>query len=91
MRFTLIGGLDWLAPHYREAAKAAGHQLTVFSVYQAGMDHRLGATEAIVVLTGMVSHTARNHAKLAADHLGVPFVQSHSPGLSAFRGALASL
>jgi len=91
MKVTLVGGLDRLAPHYREAAKSAGHDLTVFSTYRAGMDDRLGMPEAIVVLTGMVSHTARNHARFLAQSLGIPFVQSHSPGLSAFRGALAHL
>lgn len=91
MKVTLIGGLDRLVPHYRRAALRAGHELVVFNQYRAGMEARMGASDAVVLFTGMVSHMARDHAVEAARNLGVPVLQSHSAGLSSFRDALASL
>lgn len=91
MKVILVGGIDRLVPHYCRLAAEAGHELRVFSQGQAAMTSRFGDAEAFVVMTGMVSHSARDRAKSAADSLGVPFLQNHSPGLSAFRGALASL
>lgn len=91
MRVTLIGGLDRLDSHYRREAEKAGHELKIFNQYRAGMECRMGTSEAVVLFTAQVSHQARNHAFEAARNLGIPVFQSHSSGLSAFRTAILAL
>lgn len=91
MRVTLIGGMDRLEPHYRREAKKSGHELRVFSQYETGMEAKMGSTDAVVVFTGKVSHSARNHAYHAAKELGIPLLQCHSCGVSSFRECLECL
>jgi len=55
------------------------------------MDAKIGSTEALVLFTGKISHSARLHAMEAARHLGIPVLQSHSSGVSAFRECLAAV
>jgi len=91
VKVTLIGGMDRLEPHYRREARDAGHELKIFFQYETGMEAKIGATEALVLFTGKVSHNARNHALEAARNLGIPVVQSHSCGVSSLRECLGAL
>ena len=91
MKVTLIGGMDRLEPHYRRTAKQAGHELNIFFQYETGMEAKIGATEALVLFTGKVSHNARLHAMEAARNLGIPVIQTHSCGVSTFRDCLEGL
>lgn len=91
MKVSLVGGLDHLEPHYRNEAKKAGHELRVFLQYESGMESKLRSTEALVLFTSMVSHSARNLALQTAKSGGMTIVQSHSSGVAAFRECLAGL
>lgn len=91
MRVTLVGGMDRLEPHYRREAKKSGHELKTFFQYENGMEAKIGTTDAMVVFTGKVSHSARNHACAVARELGIPLVQCHSCGVSSLRECLAGL
>jgi len=91
MKITLIGGMDRLEPHYRREAREAGHELKIFSVYETGMEAKIGKTDALVLFTDKVSHSARAHALEAARNLGISVVQSHSSGVSSLRQCLGSL
>ncbi len=91
MKVTLIGGMDRLKRHYEEAAHRAGHDLKIFFQYETGMEAKIGTTDALVLFTGKVSHSARNHALEAARNLGIPVIQSHSSGISALRECLLSV
>lgn len=91
MRLTLVGGMDRLEPHYVREAKKAGHELKIFFQDEVGMEAKMARSDAVLVFTGKVSHSARNHACQAARDLGIPFLQCHSCGVSSLRECMERL
>jgi len=91
VKVTLIGGMERLEQHYRREARVAGHELKIFFKYETDLSAKIGATDAVVVFTGKVSHSARNLAVDTAKTLGIPLVQSHSSGVTSLRLCLGAL
>lgn len=91
MRVSLIGGLDRLTHHYRDAARRLGIELQVFNRAEANLATRIGGSAAVVIFTGNISHQARNTALGAARARTIPVFQYHTCGVCTLRRCLADL
>ena len=91
MRVSLIGGLDRLKRHYRDAARVLGIELQVFNRAEANLATRLGDSLALVLFTANISHQARTLVLATARARTIPVYQFHSAGVCTLRRCLASL
>ena len=88
VRISLVGGIDRLQQHYLQEAASLGIELRIFNKAETGLQAKLGATEAVVLFTGKVSHTARSQVYGAANSRNIPVFQSHNCGVCALRDCL---
>ena len=79
---ALIGGMDRLKQEYIVAAKRNGVSLKVFTGKENSLSRMLGDYDMMIILTGKVSHNARNEAMRHAKCKNIPVHLVHSCGLS---------
>ena len=91
MCIVVIGGMDRLAPHYREEAKRLGISLRVFPTFERDMQQKLRNSDGVVLFTGKISHAGRREAITAARHHNIPLYQFHNCGLCTLRDCLRCL
>lgn len=91
MCIVVIGGMDRLAPHYREEAKRLGITLRVFPTFERNMQQKLRNSDGVVLFTGKISHAGRREAINAARHHNIPLYQFHNCGLCTLRDYLRCL
>lgn len=84
----LVGGLARMDGHYRAVPGGA----TIDAVYtdSHALERRAETADAIVLVTGHVSHAAALKARTIARRRNIPLVHALTPSLSSVRGALAS-
>jgi hypothetical protein len=88
MCIALIGGMDRLDKHYREAAQLAGINLLIYNRSQTNIGAKLKKADVLVIFTSMVSHRVKNEAMTAARTHGIPVLMSHACGVCALRNCL---
>ena len=88
MCIALIGGMDRLDKHYREAAQLAGIDLLIYNRSQTNIGARLKKADVLVIFTSMVSHRVKTEAMNAAKTHGIPVLMSHACGVCALRNCL---
>ncbi len=91
MRVSLVGGIDRLERRYIAEAKKLGMDLRVFNRSEANLTSKIRGTEAVVLITGKVSHQARIQVMNAAKSNDIPVYQRHSCGICALRDCLGCL
>lgn len=89
LRVLVVGGLERLDAHYRDVP---GDELAIELAYldSAALEGRALAADAIVLVTGHVSHAAAEKVRLVARRRRVPLVPATSPSLSRVRAAIAT-
>lgn len=85
----VVGGMARLDAYYRELPPG---ELAVDIVYadSISLEARALAADALVLVTGQISHAAAEKVRLAARRNGIPLVAATSPSLSRVRAAIAS-
>lgn len=89
MRISLIGGIDRLQKHYLQTAEELGVELRIFNTSETNLSAKVRHTEAVVIFTGKVSHTARREVMGVAQPNGIPVFMSHNCGVCALRECLS--
>jgi hypothetical protein len=90
MSVVLVGGLDRLRRQYEIAAQQFGVTLKIFNGKEAGLGEKMGNPEMVILLTGMVSHSARLEVVHRGRSIGAPVIFQHSSGISGLRQSLAA-
>jgi hypothetical protein len=85
---ALVGGMDRLRREYIEAARHLGVDLKVFTGKERGIAERIGGAELVMLLTGKVSHAARDEVVAYTRAKNITLRQIHSSGVSALRRTL---
>jgi hypothetical protein len=91
MSVALVGGLDRLKRQYESAAQQCGITLKIFNGKEAGLGEKMGKPEMVILLTGMVSHSARLAVVQCGRSTGVPVIFLHTSGVSGLRRRLAGI
>ncbi len=94
MSIVVVGGMDRLTHRYQAEAAELGIQLRVLNAdggKKASIANRIGDADAVLILTNMVSHRARNEALSAARKKGIPVSFQHGCGLCTLRNCLNCL
>ena len=91
MRATFVGGLDRLRREYEKAAEKYGVTLKVFSGKESCLVGKIGNPDIMILLTGMVSHSARSEVLNHSRSLGTPVFFLHTNGVSGLRRSLTSI
>jgi hypothetical protein len=91
MSVALVGGLDRLKRQYESAAQQYGITLKIFNGKEAGLGEKMGNPEMVILLTAMVSHSARLEVMHHGRSVGAPIVFLHSCGVSGLRRHLAGI
>jgi hypothetical protein len=91
MRAAFVGGLDRLRREYEKAAEKLGVSLKVFSGQESCLVGKIGNPDVVIVLTGMVSHSAKSEVLKQSRSLGTPILFLHTNGISGMRRGLRSL
>lgn len=91
MCIALMGGMERLAPRYRQEAERLGIELRLFNTSQTDIQPRLKGVDLVVIFTGRVSHRLRNEAMKAAKANDIPVVMEQGCGLCSFRETIACL
>jgi len=84
----LVGGLERLDGHYR----ATPEPLDIRAVYidSGALARKAEHADAIVLVTGHISHAAADKARAIARRRGIPLVSALTPSISAVRQAMAT-
>lgn len=85
----VVGGLARLDAHYREAPPG-DLALDIAYVDSASLETRACAADALVLVTGQISHSAAEKVRLVARRRAVPLVAATNPSLSRVRAAIAA-
>jgi hypothetical protein len=80
--------MDRLKREYIEAAKRLGVDLKVFTGKERGIAERIGEAKLVMLLTGKVSHAARDEVVAYTRAKNIPLRQMHSSGVSTLRRTL---
>jgi len=88
MRISLIGGMDRLHRHYQHEAESLGIELRIFNKSVVNLSAKLEHSEAVVLFTNKVSHSARKQVMGVAQSRNIPVLQSHHCGICALRDCL---
>jgi hypothetical protein len=91
MRAAFVGGLDRLKREYEKVAEKYGITLKVFSGRESCLVGKLGEPDVTIVLTGMVSHSARSEVLSHSRSRGTPVFFLHTNGLSGLRRRLPGI
>ncbi|MDR2819970.1 MAG: DUF2325 domain-containing protein [Desulfovibrio sp.] len=91
MRAAFVGGLDRLKREYEKAAERYGVTLKVFSGKESCLVGKIGNPDIMILLTGMVSHSARSEVLHHSRSLGTPVFFLHTNGVSGLRRSLSSI
>jgi hypothetical protein len=91
MRAAFVGGLDRLKREYEKAAEQFGVTLKVFSGKESCLVGKIGNPDILIVLTGMVSHSAKSEVLNHSRSLGTPVLFLHTNGVSGLRRGLRSI
>ncbi len=88
MRISLIGGIDRLQRHYLHEAAKLDVELRVFNRSVTNLPDKIKCTEAVVIFTSKISHSARNQVMGVAHSRNIPVFMSHNCGVCALRDCL---
>ncbi|AMV70552.1 hypothetical protein JCM30471_25460 [Desulfuromonas carbonis] len=91
MQISLIGGLDRLQRHYREEAQKLGIELRVYNTAETNLAAKVSHCQAVLLLTGKISHRARREVMKVARAQRIPVSMSHQCGVCAVRDCLNCL
>jgi len=91
MKISLIGGIDRLDRHYREAAQKAGIDLSIYSQSEVNLSSKIKHADAIVMFTNKISHQARIQVMNMAKTKSIPVHMFHSCGVCTLRDCLNCL
>ena len=85
----LVGGLERLDGHYRAVA-GHGARLALDAVYvdSGALERRAESADAIVLVTGHISHAAAGKVRSIARRRNIPLVAALTPSISAVRTAI---
>lgn len=84
----LVGGLERMDGHYRSAPD--GVAICAVYIDSHALERRAETADAIVLVTGHVSHAAALKARTIARRRNIPLVHALTPSLSSVRNALAN-
>ncbi len=89
MAILLVGGLERLDGHYR-AAGGRGARVALDAVYvdSGALERRAESADAIVLVTGHISHAAAGKVRAIARRRKIPLVAALTPSISAVRTAV---
>ncbi|MDR2124388.1 MAG: DUF2325 domain-containing protein [Desulfovibrio sp.] len=88
MRAAFVGGLDRLKREYEKAAEQLGFTLKVFSGKESCLVGKIGNPDLLIVLTRMVSHSAKSEVLNHSRSLGTPVLFLHTNGIGGLRRSL---
>ena len=91
MSVTILGGLDRLKRTYQQTGSDLGINVKFFGQRVPNMGKRIGESDAIVLLTGTVSHAMVQEAVRIAKRFNIPVGRTHSSGVSALKRCLMAL
>jgi len=91
IRVLVVGGLSRLDAHYRDLPVSTD-ELEIEIVYldSVALEVRAMSADALVLVTGQISHAAAEKVRLAARRRSIPLVPATSPSLSRVRSAIAA-
>jgi hypothetical protein len=84
----LVGGLERLDGHYRDAPP--GLEVDAVYVDSVTLERRAEAADAIVLVTGHISHAAALKVRTIARRRNVPLVSALTPSISSVRNAVGT-
>ena len=84
----LVGGLERLDGYYR--AKPDGLDIRAVYIDSGALAKKAEHADAIVLVTGHISHAAADKARAIARRRGIPLVSALTPSISAVRHAMAT-
>lgn len=91
MKISLIGGIDRLDRHYREAAQKVGIDLSIYSQSEVNLSSKIKHADAVVMFTNKISHQARIQVMNMAKTKNIPVHMFHSCGVCTLRDCLNCL
>jgi len=83
----LVGGLARMDAHYRSVP--SGTAIDAVYMDSHALERRAETADAIVLVTGHISHAAAKKVRIIARRRSIPLVHAPNPGLSSVRSALA--
>ncbi len=83
MTIALVGGIQRLERHYKNAAKNQRVNLLVYNGRPPKLEQRLKEVDGIVLFVGEVSHCAAKCARKIACDREMPIIYSRSSSLAA--------
>ncbi len=87
LRILVVGGLTRLDPFYRDAPP--GIEIDTVFVDCASLDARAEAADALVLVTGNISHSAAAKVRRVASRRGLPLASATGPSVSRVRASIA--
>jgi hypothetical protein len=86
----LVGGIGRMESRYREALAEKGYDLLYYEKKIAGTT-LAAALAAILVVTTVVSHPLKDHARTLAEDKDIPIIYIKEPSVSSIKRALDGL
>lgn len=91
MTVALIGGIDRLERHYKNAAKDQQICVKIYNKKLPKLEKRLKSVDGIILFTAEVSHCATRCVRKVAEGYKIPVVSSNTSGLTAFEKSIRKL
>jgi hypothetical protein len=91
MWIALVGGMNRLKRNYEKAAAQCGVSLKVFTGKESGLAEKIGSPDLTILLTSMISHSAKIGVVQRSRSLGIPVHFLHSNGVSGLRQYLTDI
>ena len=87
VRVLVVGGIDHLHPFYRDAPR--GIDVDVAKGDSPSLEARAESADAVVLVTGFVSHAAADKIRGVVRRRGIPLASATGGGVSRVRASIA--
>ncbi|SHN63665.1 DUF2325 domain-containing protein [Desulfovibrio litoralis] len=91
MSIVLIGGIENQKSNYIKNAQKIGINLKVFTGHERNVGSRIGKPDAVIILTKVISHVAKQEVSQKAKTIGVGVVYQKLTGLNHLQACFQSL
>ena len=88
LRILVVGGITRFEPYYRDAP--LGVDVDIAFVDSGSLEARAQAADGIVLVVGVVSHSAAAKVKDISRRRGTPLLTASGPSVSRVRASIAT-